>query len=219
MDDSLQVLAAQNTELLSGSAEIMKGLKSILSGLDQFSTSEVDLSGLPEGSIESIPSMLNGPPQSVAQLKAALTALTAGYDNLHNGISGYAGGVAEISKGYGALEEGYSGLVKGGLSLYAGALELNKGTQQLAKGTERLKKGTSSMDRDIENTIDELLGSYTGGDFEVISFMSPRNTNVESVQFVMQTQGIDEKQLETPVQKENVKPLSFWKRLLALFGW
>ncbi len=170
-----------------------------------------------DAGIQAIPSMLNGLPQTIAQLKGALTTLATGYDKLHYGIEAYTGGAAEIGKGCHTLNEGYSGLVKGSESLYSGIIELYQGTQQLAKGTEQLRQGTSSMDGEIENAIDEMLSSYTGGDFEVVSFISPRNTNVESVQFVMQTGGIEEKRIEPIIEKVKVKR-TFWERLLDLFG-
>ena len=65
--------------------------------------------------------------------------------------------------------------------------------------------------------MDELIESFTGGVFEPVSFISSKNTGIESVQFVMQTRGIEEKQISTVVKEEKVK-LSFWQRLLALFG-
>ena len=64
----------------------------------------------------------------------------------------------------------------------------------------------------MDGVIDELSGSG----FEPVSFVSDQNTNVELVQFVMKTEGIRiPEEADIPVEEE---PMSFWQRLLALFG-
>jgi len=167
--------------------------------------------------IQAVPSMLNGLPQSIAQLKDALAALSGGYEKLHYGIKAYTEGTAEISKGCRSLNEGFSSLAMGSDSLYDGISEFYEGVQQLAKGTGQLRNETSSMDSEIERAIEEILETFTGGDFDTVSFVSPLNTGVKSVQFVMQTQGIEKIKQPVAVKKENVKS-NLWKRLLALFG-
>ena len=39
----------------------------------------------------------------------------------------------------------------------------------------------------ISDKIDELLESITGGDRDIVSFVSEKNTNVNAVQFVIQS--------------------------------
>ena len=46
------------------------------------------------------------------------------------------------------------------------------------------------MDTEITDKIDELIKTVTGGDFEITSFVSEKNTNVQSVQFVIKADGI-----------------------------
>jgi putative membrane protein len=55
-----------------------------------------------------------------------------------------------------------------------------------------------------------------GRDVPVKSFVSERNGEILSVQFVMQTEGIS-----IPDEVEEIKPepkLTFWQRLIRLFG-
>ncbi len=71
------------------------------------------------------------------------------------------------------------------------------------------------MDTEIDDKIDEVLESLQGDD-EVVSFVSVKNTNVKSVQFVMKTDAIQKeetKEVEETTQKEE----SFIDKLLALF--
>ena len=59
--------------------------------------------------------------------------------------------------------------------------------------------------------LDSLQGSS-----EIISFVS-KKTDVESVQFVIKTQAIEFHASDT-VQEEAEEYLSFWQKLLRLFG-
>ena len=75
-----------------------------------------------------------------------------------------------------------------------------------------------SAEKEEENMIKKIavINDLSGSDFEQISFVSDRNANVELVQFVMQTEGIQiPEETDIPVEEE---PMSFWQRLLALFG-
>ena len=62
-----------------------------------------------------------------------------------------------------------------------------------------------------------MLEGIRGTDGEVTSFVSEKNTNVRSVQFVIKNGPIElpdkEPPAESPVQKQ-----SWWQKLLSLFG-
>lgn len=62
-----------------------------------------------------------------------------------------------------------------------------------------------------------MISSVSGTDFELTSFVSEKNTNVESVQFVIKTAAIaqDAPGETVPVVEEK---LNFWQKLLRLFG-
>lgn len=60
------------------------------------------------------------------------------------------------------------------------------------------------------------MGSLTGGE-EIQSFVSEKNTNVDSLQFVIKTAAI-EKAEETIVEETPVVKRNFWQKLLHLFG-
>ena len=73
------------------------------------------------------------------------------------------------------------------------------------------------MDSKIEEQIDELLDTFTGGSSDIASFVSEKNTNIKSVQFVIKTDGIHMQETED-VLSEDTKTLSVWEKLLNLFG-
>lgn len=62
-----------------------------------------------------------------------------------------------------------------------------------------------------------MLESLSGGNTTVQSFVSSKNTDVSSVQFVIKTEAIEiaepEKAAPEPPEK-----LNFWQKLLRLFG-
>lgn len=62
-----------------------------------------------------------------------------------------------------------------------------------------------------------MITEATGSDEEITSFVSDKNTNVDAVQFVIQTEAIE---MEESVDTEPVvvEKLTFWQKLLRLFG-
>ncbi|MEG1268872.1 MAG: hypothetical protein RSD35_06440, partial [Oscillospiraceae bacterium] len=105
-----------------------------------------------------------------SQLKAQLDGIASFY----NGLVQYTGGVNQVSDGASKLSGGLKEYKKGVSQLYSGVKQLNDGTSQFSE---------------LENSSD-LVGDLMGGDFDPISFVSPRNTTVNSVQFVMQTAAV-----------------------------
>ena len=73
------------------------------------------------------------------------------------------------------------------------------------------------MDTQISDEINTMTSSITGSNAEVVSFVSDKNTNVDSVQFVMKTAAIEKAEAAVSDVVEEA-PLSFWQKLLRLFG-
>ena len=88
---------------------------------------------------------------------------------------------------------------------------------ELAEGTGEMKSETTGMDVEARKKIDDLLASYTPGNFAPVSFTSSRNTNIHSVQFVMLTESIKPAEKDAASEPAPVK-INFWQRLLALFS-
>ncbi|MDD6856961.1 MAG: hypothetical protein PUD71_01105, partial [Lachnospiraceae bacterium] len=98
---------------------------------------------------------------------------------------------------------------KGIASLDSGATELNKGTLEFYNET-------SDMDTKVEDSIDEMVDSISGKGTDTVSFVSEKNGNVESVQFVIKGQAI-KKQDKAEETKKKTEKKSFWKKLADLF--
>jgi len=72
------------------------------------------------------------------------------------------------------------------------------------------------MDKEINEKINSVLSEFKDSKFSPLSFVSPKNTNIASVQFVMKTDAIKIPEQEKKID-EQPKNLSFWQKLLALF--
>ena len=153
-------------------------------------------------------SSLNNLMANMTQLKSGINKLTDNYAVLDSGIKEYTGAVSKITDGYGKVYQGALDLVSGTNSLY-------KGTTELTEGTGEFKKETSDLDKKVDDEVDSMIESFAGGDFEVESFVSDKNTDVDSVQFVIKTEDI--KKQEVKAVEEKTEELNFWQKLLNLF--
>lgn len=110
------------------------------------------------------------------RIKKGSTELVSGLKELKRGTAEYIDGVRKLGDG---LREYQDGLT-----------EYTDGISELASGVNELADGTKDMDEkmldEINNKIDELLHK----DFVPVSFVSPLNTNIKSVQFVLLTDEI-----------------------------
>jgi len=224
LDNAAKELKNGTAELADGMASLRDGMKGWQAGLsqlnDSFSGLTMQNAGIMEGSLkirEGILSIAQSLPPQLLQLKEALESLAQSYTDFHSGLAAYIGATEEISKGYRELNQSYSQILYSYGQLYSGAYELAGGTRQLAEGTGQLRQGTANMGSEMEKAIDEFMASFAGDEFEPVSFVSDKNKNVEAVQFIMQTKGIEKKALEVVTEKTE-KKATFWERFLALFG-
>lgn len=204
-------------ELKNGMQAIQPGISGISEGLQMLAGQNASLTGGSQEFLMGLTVLRDSLPEQMAELKGALTRLITSYELLNSGLKAYTEGVAELGRNSAAVKEGYTALANGAQSLYSGISKYSEGAGQLAGGIEQLKDGTSSIDNEVDAAVAELMDSFTGGEFEPVSFISAKNTNVEAVQFILLTNGIDEPDQEVPV-KAVEKKLTFWERLLALFG-
>lgn len=155
----------------------------------------------------------------VAKLKGQLDS----YGAFYNGLVDYTNAVSSAATGANALSNGLSNLNLNTKTLADSVGKLNIAMGKLNDGTSDLKNGTSEFasevkdaDSKLDDEIDSELSSLTGKDVETKSFVSSKNKNIKSVQFVIKGENIaiesvDEKQVEVT---EN---LSFWQKLINLF--
>lgn len=182
--------------------------------------------------------LLNGNNAAIGGVNTYLTSLSEGvntlveqYGQIDSGITAYTGGVGTVVAGYEQLVNGVSTLASGSKDLLAGTGELKSGTSELydgivelcdgsmelSDGTQEFEDKTGNMDEQVQEKIDSILDSIGGDDMEVVSFVSNKNTNTTSVQFVIKTSEIKKAEKE-PVVEEKEEQTGFGEKLLKLFG-
>ncbi len=126
-------------------------------------------------------------------------------------------GVSSLASGSKTLLSGNGELKNGAGELYDGIVAYCDGVSELAAGTNELYTKTDGMDTQLQEQIDEILASIGGEETQTVSFVSDKNTNVNSVQIVMKTAAIEKAEvIANDVQEE--APLNFWQKLLRLLG-
>lgn len=199
---------------------LTEGLATLKSQYDTFDTA-----------IAQMVHTLSGMTGNLSTLSDGIHQLVEKYEELDTGIGEYTDGVAQIVAGYSQVMKGVSSLAEGSKELLSGSNELYNGTvelydgvvslcdgaKELADGTGELREETSDMNAQIDEKIDSLLESIGGSTDDPVSFVSEKNINVESVQFVIQTDAIEKQQAEESEPATEEK-LSFWQKLMRLFG-
>ncbi|WP_078382071.1 hypothetical protein [Sutcliffiella halmapala] len=175
---------------VDGAVREMSGALTSIANEISASLKETDLSGLSE-------------------LQKGIEALSSNYGAFHSGLVSYTGGVSELSSSYAQL---HSGIVQ----LTDGTSELNKGVGELQDGTEELYQETKDLPNQMQEEINKMIQEYDKSDFQPVSFVSPKNENISSVQFVIKTESIKKTEKQTK-KAEPEKKKSFWELLKALF--
>ncbi|MCA1318443.1 YhgE/Pip domain-containing protein [Bacillus tianshenii] len=145
----------------------------------------------------------------LAELQKGIAAISSNYGAFHSGLVSYTGGVSELSSSYGKL---HGGLVE----LSEGTGELENGVGELQNGTAQLYEETKDLPAQMQAEIDKMIQEYDKSDFKPVSFVSPKNEKVSSVQFVIKTESI-KKEEQPSKQAEPEKKKGFWALLKELF--
>ena len=158
--------------------------------------------------------------KQVSELKGQLDS----YGVFYQGLVAYTDAVSSAAAGAKSLKLNMDTLYSntGKLKLSVGELsdvvgELYDGTGELTDGTTEFVDKTSDMDTQISDEIDSMTASLSGGDGDAESFVSEKNTNVNTVQFVIKTAAIEKAETTTDNTVESA-PLTFWQKLLRLVG-
>ncbi len=221
LKNGLSELAKQNDALIKGALAIQQAAFDSVNG----KLSEMGL-GLPALTPENYSIVLSSIPDLSAvkkqldgavQFTQGLKGYTEGVSQLGKGASDLAKGTSEFKSSSSIIAASANELYSAGAELNAAIKELREGLASYKDGTKKLRNGTSDMDLEINNKIDEMLGSISGKGDKVISFVSYKNTNVSAVQFVLKTASISVPGVQKAAAPKPVQ-LSFWQKLLKLFG-
>lgn len=138
----------------------------------------------------------NGQSEAASQIQQVKASLDQ-YGEFYSGLKSYTEGVDNAVSGAASLQKKLETIQKGASSLKMGVQQLDQAAGKLATGAVQLKSGTSqfrqktsSLDTQISDVVDEMVSSVTGKDVAVKSFVSSKNTEINSVQFVLKTETI-----------------------------
>ena len=91
------------------------------------------------------------------------------------------------------------------------------GAAEMHYGTSELRSETDKIDDTFGDDLSSMLDSMSGEGYEVKSFVSDKNTKVDSVQFVIKTEAVKIPEV-VKADTEPEQKLTFWQKLLRLFG-
>ena len=236
LDSGLSSIAARNSQLTGAAYTAYEGLctaaASVLNaqlhanGMDPVTLTPSNYSAVLQGMLEKMEvyAAYNQADQAALQQVSALKGQLDNYGAFYQGLLDYTDAVSDAAGGAKELKQNMDTLYSntGTLKQSVGELndavsELYGGTKELADGTSEFAEQTSDMDTQISNEIDSIMSSITGGDAEAESFVSEKNTKVDSVQFVIKTAAIEKAEATVSDGAEEA-PLTFWQKLLRLFG-
>lgn len=169
---------------------------------------------------------LNANPQTAAY-SAQVSALKGQLDDfgaLYQGLVTYTGSVDSVAAGASDLNQGMNALYGSTDVLQSAVAELNdaasslsSGAAELADGTAEFAGKTANIDVQISDEINAITLPLCGGEGDTVSFVSEQNGAVASVQFVIKTPAIEKE--ETAISSaEEETPMTFWEKLISLFG-
>lgn len=220
LDYGISELTKQNAELLGGATAIRQASFDAVNA--QLAAMEL---GLPVLTLKNYSTVLSGIPElatvktqldGVVQFTEGLVSYTEAVSQLGEGASALSKGTKELKSGTAVFASSAKELYDAGVALNTAVGELRDGLASYKEGTKQMKEGTSGINSDIENQINGILDSISGNGSEIVSFVSEKNRKVSAVQFVMKTEAIKLPEVETIAPKP--KKLSFWQKLLRLFG-
>lgn len=136
-------------------------------------------------------------------------ALASEYASFHDGLVEYTSGVHSLATSYQEIDQGIT-------ELHEGTTEIDKGANDLYKGTSELDEEVSEIPDQIDSEVQEMLDDYDFSDFEPVSFVSEKNKHIGVVQFVLQTEKIEEVEPDKEAKQTEEKK-GFWERFLDLF--
>ena len=147
---------------------------------------------------------------ALAELEAGIGQLAKNYGQFHSGLVSYTDGVGQLANSYGDIASGFGEVAKG-------TSELRSGVGELRDGTAELAEATNDLPEKMQEEIDAMMNEFDKSDFEPVSFVSAKNTNISSVQFILKTDSIEVEEEEEQVLVEEEGEISFWERLKNLF--
>lgn len=174
-------------------------------------------------SLQEVVQLLNADNMAIGGMESYLGGLSAGAGELYSGAAELAGmyekfdeGIRELAGTVTDTAGSITQLTAGMNTLASKYGEFNDGLVTYTDGAKQLYSSTSGMGAQVQEQIDGILSSLGGGSEAAESFVSDKNTDVKSVQFVIKTDAIEKPEAKKNVEKEK-KDESFIRKLADLF--
>ncbi len=151
-----------------------------------------------------------------SQISAAVATVSAAAKQVSD-LKGQLDNFGVFYSGLVSYTEAVSSAASGASEIKVNTDKLYDGTTELAKGTKEFANKTSGIDTEISDEVNDMVSSISKSDAQVVSFVSDKNTNVTSVQFVIKTSAI-EKVTSNSSETEETVNLTFIQKLLRLFN-
>ena len=211
-DKSMKAYLTTLQTQISGENGLTSGIDTMILGVSNLKQS---ICGTQEQSIKSgtqslsqglntLKTSTNTLPGQMIKLQTAIKQLSQGTGKLSSQSNTLIKGGNQLQRGAKALTNGGKTLSSNTSALNSGAKSLTDGVNKLADGTQTFYDKTGNIDNQILDGINDAIEEFSGKDYKVKSFVSSKNKNVKSVQFVMKTEGItkEEKETKTTEKKE-----------------
>ncbi|MDR1246143.1 MAG: hypothetical protein LBK57_03845 [Clostridiales Family XIII bacterium] len=218
--DGLVVLKKGGNDMICGVTELRDGSAKLLSGAITLRGGTVDLHRGAAELRNGTKTLLDG----AEELKDGSVKLKDGSGKLYDGATELCDGAAGLYDGAFELKDGAAKFMDGTADMADGAEELKDGTTELLDGMIELRDGTfefrdktAGLDVKLTDKIKTAIKAALGGDFNPVSFVSSKNTNIEAVQFVMKTPAIEKPAPIAAAPPAPKKP-SLWQKFIGLFG-
>lgn len=212
-------LADGLTQLAGGSQALADNTKLLADGLVDFQKGTATLAQKSAEFRTGANKLANGSRDlydGTSELVTGVDKLKSGTTDLVSGSGEFRDGTIELYDGTVTLANGMIDLEKGAFDLKDAIAKLFDGLVKLADGTKRFRSETDRFNEDLPQIIRDKMAELLGNDFKPVSFISKKNTQIGSVQFVLQTAPIKVEKAKADVKPKD-KPKSLWQRILDLF--
>ena len=222
-------LSSGLTTLSGNSAALNGGADQVFDGLISTANSELaafNITLTTTNYAQVLNAAISSPDITQAQKESLTDILNqlAAYDGFRSSLSAYTTGVDYAATNASLLYAGALNLSTGASVLSYGLGELQTGTYtlqdamvNLTDGTGELRDNTTGLDTKFTDKINEVLDPLRGGTGNTKSYVSAKNTQVTSVQFVMHTPAVEKTEVDVP-ETETEEDLNLIQRVLRLFG-
>ncbi|OQB53709.1 MAG: hypothetical protein BWX97_00423 [Firmicutes bacterium ADurb.Bin146] len=153
----------------------------------------------------------------VIQLKTGFCMYTGSISQLSQAADKLDGGIQQLNMSAEEIKQ-YSDTLSSSIqTIQDSAMGLKQGLISYKDGISTLNNETRELDKSISKEIDNMIKDIFGNTDIVKSFVSEKNTSVESVQFVIKSEAVKaEKESTAPITEQ--PKLTFWQKVLKLFG-